>query len=669
MIRTMCILTFGFSVVLTPSIAEMGESTASSPSVVGDPEKERSWRIALSPDGKLLAAALASNMIKLWDANTKEARGTIKTAKHFLADRLAFSADGKKLAAAGSSNLWVYDIDSGKAIHDFSDLRLRECAGIGFLPDGNALIAAFRDTGVTLWNLETGKQEKEWKLKRKIELGSVMAMAPDRKTFALTDRRYANVVLFESATGKELFAFGDPKPPEAHPDDPPGRARGDPSKEPPKESPIRAMEFSFDGKLLACGRANGHVLVYDLVKRSEFAVVQYPRKGLTPAVCDIAFSRDNKLLTFVSEGNEVPVVDLAANKRVLSFGLDANWASGVAFSVDGKEIITCTNWKVKVWDFQALLKKDAAAVKPLMVLTPRFSSCVAYAPDKKSFAVAIGEGTIQTYDAATYEERTTISKPEEEKGFCVRRIAFSPDGKKLAAAAEPAKLWIFDVETGKPLFCLKEPAGVPVGLAFFPDSNTMLSAFSEDGVKLWDLGTQKEVPGWKLRAKVNLGEAVAVSPDGATLAVGCSDHRIALFNVSTGLGLGELDIPRDRGGVTSLLFSANGKLLAGGTHDGTAIVYEVSKRKPIFRIVRPTEIRDVAITSDNKLVAVAEKTGIVRIFDVATEKELLRLEASKAEALWVLFSNDDKVLITGALRDPGVCIWDLEKLLKDKLEK
>src|SRR5262249_4858445 len=148
-------------------------------------------------------------------------------------------------------------------------------------------------------------------------------------------------------------------------------------------------------------------------------------------------------------------------------------------------------------------------------------------------------------------------------------LAFSPDGKTLAAAGSTPAVRLWDVTTGEQLHrFLEAHTGLVCSVAFSADSRTLVTAAQrgdeEDTLRLWDAGSGKPLRKLKLLAGT---DAVVFAPDGMTLA-SKRDGTVCLWDRATGQQLHQLKAP---GGPTlddlflPLAFSWDSKLLATRT--------------------------------------------------------------------------------------------------------
>jgi WD40 repeat protein len=118
---------------------------------------DESYRIAFSPDGRLLAGAspwLGRVEIRVWQADGKEL-SRIKIGPNDLVDTIAFSPDGRTLAAAlhgKGITIGLREVATG-----IERKRLKGHCGlvqaIAFSPDGKTLASAGRDIAILLWDV------------------------------------------------------------------------------------------------------------------------------------------------------------------------------------------------------------------------------------------------------------------------------------------------------------------------------------------------------------------------------------------------------------------------------------------------------------------------------------------------------------------------------------
>ncbi len=182
---------------------------------------------------------------------------------------------------------------------------------------------------------------------------------------------------------------------------------------------------------------------------------------------------------------------------------------------------------------------------------------------------------------------------DRQKGNSAKGVAFSPDGKILAAGTENLTVELWNAETGAHIATLEgyDPYRSYIkqvfSLAFSPDGKILATGTWHGSIKLWDVATRTEITTFTLSAYQSRIMSLAFSPDGKILAAGITDAEgsgpniIRLWDMATKTQLPPL-IGHTHG-VQSVAFSPDGTTFAtslGGGYeregDYTIVLWNLS---------------------------------------------------------------------------------------------
>jgi WD40 repeat protein len=300
---------------------------------------------------------------------------------------------------------------------------------------------------------------------------------------------------------------------------------------------------------------------------------------------------------------------------------------------------------------------------------------VAFSRDGRRLAAASFDNHIQVWDWATREL---------VHSFCAHAhlalgLAFSADGRRLATAGADETVKIWDALTARELLTFRAPALMRHSVAFSPDGWRLASADLDGVIRLWDATPLrgKEGQGLLTFPQSMAVWAMAASSDGRWIAAsGENFHRspgrpappVNIWEISSGKLVHALHGHSII--VFSVAFSPDGRYLASVGDDAQrperdmVIVWDLTTGRKAFEVEGGNDRRalfDIAFSPDgSRLVAAGEKK-VLSVWDAATGRLIGVLGEHDRECIDLAFSRDGAQLASVSAHGT-IKIWDGQRL-------
>jgi WD40 repeat protein len=357
------------------------------------------------------------------------------------------------------------------------------------------------------------------------------------------------------------------------------------------------MAFHPSGDRIVSTATDNRVLVWDPLTGGQMSVLRGHRA-------------DVDALTASADGAAILTGDWLGEVRVWDWDAQDIRSPRMALErwrvprVSQAALVRSASMLVAAWDMPSLLVWNVADLAPVAALDCFYCSCVACPPDGKTLVAGNKQGRLWVFDAVTWSADSIVAHTAP-----IVAVAIDAGGERIATVARDStiKLW------------------------------------SRRGLQLLDT----------CRGHAGGASDVEFSPDGAALVSAGADHTLRLWTAEGGRELAVLH--GHSGPVLDVAFDASGRRLASTSTDRTIRLWDVEAGAS-RDVIEPRAIANcIAWAPDGSRLAAGGRDGILRVFDPATQREIVGLHGHSSGILSVRF--DGKLLVSTST-DGTVKVWD-----------
>lgn len=576
-----------------------------------------------SPDGKTIATGDSSGAVVVWDASTGRAllRGKVHTGPIWC---VRYSPDGQRILTASFDTTGaILDAKTLKEVHRLTGPTdiLR---GAAWRPDGGQVAATSRDGALRFWDAETGALQLEARPGQPSFYD--IDYSPDGRFVATGGYRLSGV--YEAATGKLVYSF--PELPEN----------------------LLSIRYSPDGTKILSACTDRNARIYDAATGTELVQLKNETSWLHIA----EWSPDGTMIATGDNLGSFRLWNPETGERLASYSTVPTLFK-VAFSPDGKRLLTVSQNAAKLWDLAELkgLANRLPAVGKEALLT-HFDERMRwnYAPLDRptswySYADWIPPGgrVLFEHEGLTFAVDSYFT-------------AISPDGTRRAEIdRKTTELSVIDTATDMPIAC---PDVRRCMFALWsPNDDYLVTGDLNGEFALWDVNSWRKVrtlgvaEGPPRAAGTQAQGIAAFTPDGKELVIGSRSGYITMYEVASGDTVWQAR--PDSYNTLCMGFDRTGSLLAVGGVSQRATVHN-ARTGEVLSTIRGHNggITSVSFTPDGKRLMTTAVDDTARLWDPFTGREVMSVfqDTSQQALMSAAFTKDGKH--AWALMDDGTAI-------------
>ncbi len=531
-------------------------------------------------------------------------------------------------------------------------LRLSSC---GISPDGSLWLSGghFTDSTVKVWNAADGRLLRTFRggLDRQIFGGFAPVHASADNRYVLSIGEASAVVVWSLADGARqfqvhaltydaVFSADGQHVIAAHndgriawyriPDGALVRTWNGPQG-------LRAVAASRDGAFVVTGGLDGRAHVW----RVPDGQLLHTLDEHTSSIASVAVSPDNRWIVTGGHDGVLLVWKADSGERSHAIQPSFNFIQHVNVSADSSRVLaTGFSNDVEIWEL--------ATGTPVAALPSNATAWAAFTPDGRSVLSAEDPASVRLWNVDTRSVERTLT----HHTFDIIALAFDPAGRWLASGSYDGTVRFWNAADGAPLETIMRQTGIVASMAVSRDGSLVATGGGDKLARIWNTSDGSLRRQWQPHAWT-VG-AVAFSPDGRTLATGdASTGAVTVWNVDGGA----VWSAASAGGTTSLTFTPDGAHLLVGKSDGVVRIRSASDGALVRTLNAHAQgVASVAVSPDGQTIGSGGADRTAKLWNLADGRRLHTLTGHTHQVGAVAFSPDGGLLASTGL-DLTVRLW------------
>jgi WD40 repeat protein len=552
-----------------------------------------------SPNGKKVVSGSKDGVIKIWEIDAN--KGTAKFIKDLKesgrVQSVVFINDQTIVTATAQGNLNVWDLSKSKV--DILGKHSGQMCHLAFCYDTKMLASTDKNC-VVFWDMESKKYLRTFPLNDDTQIISALKFSTDGASIAtVSDDR--NICIWNVHSGECLK-----------------RICG-------QEKPICSV-FFIENNSKVVSSSNDETIRIWLIKKEDLDQSDTqtisslePRRRITSMDVALDASIDKWIFATGSEDRVLKIWGLNKDteydcvRTIKSFN---NQIKSISLSSDNKLLATsCEDSKVRIWHI------NYSDNKPLEIPCNGWIWSITFSPDSRFLAGGGGDNLLHLWSSNDGKSIWSL-KGHQEKIFSV---AFS--NGRVATGSSDKTICLWDIKTGKLLRTLRGHNNRISTVSLSSDSKILASGSYDGLVKVWNVETGEclyDLDMYNGQNRKRWVLATKFNPKIPILATAGDGDNIFIWEVKTGKCLYILKA-ESTAKIWSLAFSPDGHSIAGGCNDGKIRIWNLETKEIVKSFdVFTSQPSSLAFTNNGDIVtrAIVNDSEMVVVIDCHTEEYL-----------------------------------------------